>query len=162
MDECCPKWEMVVHRRPAIGLESVSSDGTIAVVSSDFAFWKVGDCDPGVIFDGLADGDTEVLGPHRDVTGFRDELLKRWPDLADVLEPTEHDLREVPEDAAKYVLLTLPVRMLGRLDAIFDLARRYGLSGYSGVAERAFDQGLVHRARIWHAVLIEQDDSCRR
>jgi hypothetical protein len=107
-------------------------------VSSDFAFWKAGEGDPSEIFDGLADGVTETLDPHSDVSGFRSELLKRWPDLVDVLEPTAYDLLEVPEDAAKYVLLTLPVRMLDRLDGIFDLAQQYGLNGYSGVADQAF------------------------
>ena len=108
------------------------------MVSSDFAFWKAGQGDPGEIFDGLADGVTEALDPHSDVSWFRGELLSRWPDLVDVLEPTEDDLLEVPEDGAKYVLLTMPVGMLGRLDGIFDLARGYGLSGYSGVADQAF------------------------
>jgi hypothetical protein len=108
------------------------------VVSSDFAFWKAGHGDPGEIFDSLADGVTEALDPHSDVSEFRGELLKRWPDLVDVLEPTADDLLNVPEDAAKYVLLTLSVRMLDRLDGIYDLARQNGLSGYSGVADQAF------------------------
>ncbi|MFB9181257.1 hypothetical protein ACFFX1_24220 [Dactylosporangium sucinum] len=107
-------------------------------MSSDFAFWKVGDGDPGEIFDGLADGATDTLEPHPDVAGFRSELLWRWPDLVDVLEPSEHDLVDSPEDAAKYVLLTLPVRMLGHLDGIYELARQYKLRGYSGVADEAF------------------------
>jgi hypothetical protein len=36
------------------------------------------------------------------------------------------------------VLLTLPVSMLGHLDGIVELARRYKLHGYSGVADEAF------------------------
>jgi hypothetical protein len=68
-------------------------------MSSDFAFWKAGEGDPGDIYDGLADGITDALVPHA---------------------------------------LTLPVRMLGRLDGIFALARRCGLRGYSGVADEAF------------------------
>ncbi|GAA4732928.1 hypothetical protein Prum_098710 [Phytohabitans rumicis] len=35
----------------------------IAVVSSDFAFWKVGAGDAGEIYDGLADGVTDALTP---------------------------------------------------------------------------------------------------
>ncbi|GAA1403937.1 hypothetical protein ACFQZ4_50540 [Catellatospora coxensis] len=100
-------------------------------MSSDFAFWKAGEGDPGEIFDGLADGVTEGLDPHADVSSFRSELLQRWPDLADVVEPSPYYLLEAPEDDAKYVLLTLPSRMLDRLDEILDLARRRGLSGYS-------------------------------
>ena len=34
---------------------------SIAVVSSDFAFWKAGEGDPGEIFDGLAEGVTAAL-----------------------------------------------------------------------------------------------------
>jgi len=129
-DRCC--------RVPEPSITHGSHDGRVVVVSSDFAFWKAGDGDPGEIFDGLADGVADALDPHSDVADFRSELLKRWPDLVDVLEPTADDLLEVPEDAAKYVLLTLPVRMLDWLDGIFHLARQYGLSGYSGVAGQAF------------------------
>ncbi|MDG4781266.1 hypothetical protein O7614_16575 [Micromonospora sp. WMMD961] len=107
-------------------------------MSSDFAFWRVGEGNPGDIYDGLADGVTDALEPHSDVSWFRSELLSRWPDLVDVLEPTEYDLLDAPEDAAKYVLLTLPVSMLGHLDGIFELARQYKLRGYSGVAGEAF------------------------
>ncbi|GAB3937374.1 hypothetical protein [Micromonospora vulcania] len=107
-------------------------------MSSDFAFWKVGEGDPGEIYDGLAEGVTDGIGACSEVSWFRDELLSRWPDLVDVLEPTEYDLRDAPEDAAKYVLLTLPVSMLGHLDGIFELARQYELRGYSGVAGEAF------------------------
>jgi hypothetical protein len=106
-------------------------------VSSDFAFWKVGEGDAGEIFGGLADGVTEGIEPHSDVSWFRGELLSRWPDLVTVMEPAEADLLEVPEDGAKYVLLTLPVGMLGRLDAIVALARRYRLSSYSGLTGQA-------------------------
>ena len=110
----------------------------IIVVSSDFAFWKGGEGDTGEIYDGLADGFTDALVPHSDVLSFRGEVLSRWPDLVNVLEPTEHDLLDSPGDGAKYVLLTLPVRMLGYLDGIFELARKYNLRGYSGVADEAF------------------------
>ncbi|GIF22297.1 hypothetical protein BJ973_002621 [Actinoplanes tereljensis] len=107
-------------------------------MSSDFAFWKVCRGDPGEVFDGLADGLTGALEASTDVFGFREQLLTRWPDLVDVLEPAVEDLLDVPGNAAKYVLLTLPVGMLGRLDDIFELAGRYELSGYSGVADEAF------------------------
>jgi hypothetical protein len=107
-------------------------------MSSDFAFWKRGEGDPGEIFDALADGVTEALEPHSDVSWFRGELLSRWPELVDVLEPTEADLVETPEDGAKYVLLTLPVSLLDHLDAIYELAREYKLHGFSGVADEAF------------------------
>lgn len=65
-------------------------------MSSDFAFWKVGTGNAADIYDGLADGVTDVLQPHSDVSWFRAELLSRWPELVDVLEPTEYDLRDEP------------------------------------------------------------------
>lgn len=113
-------------------------DDRIIVVSSDFAFWKVGRGNPGEIFDDLADGITDAIEPHSDVSRFRGELLSRWPGLVDVLEPAGHDLLDAPEDAARYVLLTLPRGMLDHLEDIFALARRYSLRGYSGVADEAF------------------------
>jgi hypothetical protein len=107
-------------------------------MSSDFAFWKRGAGDPGEIFDDLAEGITDTLEPRSDVSWFRGELLARWPDLVDVLEPAELDLAGTPEDGAKYVLLTLPVSMLDHLDAIYALAGEHKLHGYSGVADAAF------------------------
>ncbi|MET8550791.1 hypothetical protein ABZ356_00190 [Micromonospora zamorensis] len=56
----------------------------------------------------------------------------------DVLEPDEYDLADAPDDAAKYVLLTLPAGMLSHLDGIYELARQHRLRGYSGVAGEAF------------------------
>lgn len=64
--------------------------------------------------------------------------MSRWPELVDVVEPTESDLLDEPTDGAKYVLLTLPVTMLDHRDAIFELARSHRLRGYSGVAGDAF------------------------
>jgi hypothetical protein len=107
-------------------------------MSSDFAFWKQADGDPEEIYDGLAEGVTDALEPHSDVSWFRGELLRRWPGIIDFMEPTELDLAEMPEDGAKYVMLTLPVRMLDHLDAIYELAREYKLHGYSGVAGEPF------------------------
>jgi hypothetical protein len=107
-------------------------------MSSDFAFWKQGSGDPEAIFDDLAEGITDALEPHSDVTVFRGELLSRWPELVDVLEPDDEDVAETPEDGAKYVLLTLPVSLLDHLDAIYELAAEYKLHGYSGVAGEAF------------------------
>ncbi|WP_445518104.1 hypothetical protein [Streptomyces sp. NEAU-174] len=46
----------------------------------------------------------QVVSP--DVLRFREELLTRWPDVDDVLEPSRFDLEEEPDDAGKYVLLT--------------------------------------------------------
>lgn len=103
-------------------------------VSSDFGFWKRGVGDPERIFDKLAEGDTSDLVASPDVLRFREELLARWPDIEDVLEPSRFDLEEEPDDAGKYVLLTLSVRHLDYLPEILDMANRSGLVGFSGVA----------------------------
>lgn len=103
-------------------------------MSSDFGFWKYGKGDPEWIFDRLAEGDTESLTSSADVLRFRDELLARWPDMRDVLEPSEFDLQECPEDSQKYVLLTLSVKQLDYLSEVLSMAKRTGLVGFSGVA----------------------------
>ncbi|MEV6816309.1 hypothetical protein [Micromonospora sp. NPDC051296] len=104
-------------------------------MSSDFGFWKRGLGDPGEIFDGLAEGDTANLAPSPDVLRFREELLARWPDMVHVLEPSDDDVAENPEDASKYVLLTLSVRQLDQLSEVLSMAERNGLVGFSGVAD---------------------------
>ncbi|MEU8800910.1 hypothetical protein [Spirillospora sp. NPDC048819] len=54
--------------------------------------------------------------------------------MSDFLEPSRFDLEEEPDDAGKYVLLTLSVRQLDYLPDILDMAKRNGLVGFSGVA----------------------------
>lgn len=103
-------------------------------MSSDFGFWKSGTGDPEEIFDNVAEGDTSNLTSSSAVLQFREELLSRWPDLIDVLEPAADDLEESPDDASKYVLLTLAVRQLDYLDEVLSMATMHGLVGYSGVA----------------------------
>ncbi|MGW7031477.1 hypothetical protein ACWGFX_30510 [Streptomyces xanthophaeus] len=103
-------------------------------MSSDFGFWKRSTGDPEEVFDSIAEGDTGDLAVSPDVLRFREELLTRWPDVEDVLEPSRFDLEEEPDDAGKYVLLTLSVRQLDYLAEILDMAKRNGLVGFSGVA----------------------------
>ncbi len=103
-------------------------------MSTDFGFWKHSADDPGEVFDDLAEGNTGDLVVSPDVLRFRQELLARWPDLVDVLEPSGDDLADAPDDAGKYVLLTLSVRQLDHLADILDLAKRNDLVGFSGVA----------------------------
>ncbi|MFD4997936.1 hypothetical protein [Streptomyces buecherae] len=103
-------------------------------MSSDFGFWKCGVGGPEETFDNLAEGDTGDLVVSPDVLQFREELLTRWPDLEDVLEPSQFDLEEEPDDAGKYVLLTLSVRQLDYLPGILEMAKGNGLVGFSGVA----------------------------
>ncbi|MFJ8248610.1 hypothetical protein [Streptomyces sp. NPDC094466] len=103
-------------------------------MSSDFGFWKRSTGGPEEVFDGLAEGDTRGLSVSPDVLRFREELLAKWPDVEDVLEPSRFDLEEEPDDAGKYVLLTLSVRHLDYLPEILDMAKKSGLVGFSGVA----------------------------
>lgn len=104
-------------------------------MSSDFAFWARASGEPGEVFDALADGDTTALEPSDSVRAFRETLITRWPDIVDVLEPSQFDLDETPDDIQKYVLLTLPVRLLDLLPEVLSIAREHGLTGYSGVAD---------------------------
>ncbi|MCL8016636.1 hypothetical protein [Streptomyces sp. AS02] len=103
-------------------------------MSSDFGFWKRSTGGPEEVFDNLAEGDTGDLAVSPDVLRFREELLTRWPDVEAVLEPSRFDLEEEPDDAGKYVLLTLSVRQLDYLPEILDMAKRNGLVGFSGAA----------------------------
>lgn len=103
-------------------------------MSTDFAFWKDGSGDPLEIFDDLAEGETGRLVANSAVLRFREELLSRLPDVKDEMSPPDFELEDNPEDAEKYVLLTLGYRQLGYLDDILDLAKAHGLVGYSGVA----------------------------
>ncbi|MDT0380883.1 hypothetical protein RM572_19195 [Streptomyces sp. DSM 42041] len=103
-------------------------------MSSDFGFWKRSSGNPEEVFDSLDEGVTGDLVVSPDVLRFREELLARWSDVDDVLEPSRFDLEEEPDDAGKYVLLTLSVRQLDYLPEILDMAKRNGLVGFSGVA----------------------------
>jgi hypothetical protein len=100
-------------------------------MSSDFAFWKEVDGDPDELFNQLSAGQTGGLRESVDVWQFRTALLRRWPDLRGVLDPDDSE----PADRSKYVLLTLPLKFLGRLEEIIELSREYELVGYSGVGE---------------------------
>ena len=102
-------------------------------VSSDYAFWKQITRDPDVVFDQLAEGEVSGLHPHPDVLRFRRQLLSRWPDLENTLEPDAEDVAAWPELAEHYVLLTLSYRQLEHLDDILGIARELHLSGFSGV-----------------------------
>ena len=104
-------------------------------MTMDFAFWKTPVPDPGSVFDRLAERDTTGLDESDDVINFRANLLERWPDLVDELEPPDYHLAQNPADRSKYVLLTLSVESGELWPQILELARHYELVGYSGVAD---------------------------
>jgi hypothetical protein len=62
-------------------------------VSYDLYFWPSGAAEnPRRLADRLADEKTGALVPDERVLAFRAELLRRWPDLADMIAPWHHDL----------------------------------------------------------------------
>lgn len=70
--------------------------------------------------------------------GFRVELLLRWPDLADSVEPPELDYElGVPSDLSRYVLLTMHVTKSDRIPSMISLALASGLAGYGPQHETA-------------------------
>ena len=104
-------------------------------MSSDFAFWKAVPGDPEEIYDKVCEGITDGLLASGDVLRFRQELLRRFPDVKDELQPGDFDLAENPEDAEKYVVLTLSYgRLRDTFGEVLDLAKVHGLVGFSGVA----------------------------
>jgi hypothetical protein len=109
-------------------------------VSYDLYFWPTGvAAEPGPLADRLADEDADGLAADERVLAFRAELLRRWPELADMIAPWHHDLdwRQPwgPTDLAdRYVALTLPFgwRGTGELPA---LAHVHGLDCYDPQGE---------------------------
>ena len=96
-------------------------------MSSDFAFWKAIPGDPEQIYDPFCEGITTGLLANADVLRFREELLRRLPELKDELSPAEFE----PEDIDKYVVLTLAYRSVHNLDEILDLAEVSAGPAYS-------------------------------
>ena len=62
-------------------------------MSFDLYFWPSGAAkNPRRLADRLADEKADALVPDRRVLAFRAELLRRWPELADMIAPWHHDL----------------------------------------------------------------------
>ncbi|WP_203934670.1 hypothetical protein [Virgisporangium ochraceum] len=101
----------------------------------DLYFWPSGAAEDVVeLADRLAEEEADVLAPDPRVLAFRADLLRRWPDLADRIEPWHGDLEwRLPAGrtdlAERYVLLTLPYGWHGTHDLPV-LAARYGLDCY--------------------------------
>lgn len=56
-------------------------------VSVDLCFWASGDGDVKELYEDAADGIDHTFAASARVLEFRTELLRRWPDLADKVEP---------------------------------------------------------------------------
>ncbi|MEU8390329.1 hypothetical protein [Micromonospora sp. NPDC048843] len=62
-------------------------------MSYDLYFWPSGAAeDPRQLADRLADESADGLVPNARVLAFRAEVLRRWPDLADMIAPWHDDL----------------------------------------------------------------------
>ncbi|SCG38105.1 hypothetical protein GA0070614_0475 [Micromonospora coxensis] len=88
----------------------------------------------------LADEDADGLVPDEQVLTFRAELLRRWPDLADVIAPWHHDLgwRRPwgPTDLAdRFVAVSLSYGW-NDTNALAALASAYGLDSYDPQSEQ--------------------------
>jgi hypothetical protein len=66
---------------------------TLLSVSHDLYFWPTGVAvEPGRLADQLAEEEADGLAADERVLAFRAELLRRWPELTDMIAPWHHDL----------------------------------------------------------------------
>lgn len=104
-------------------------------MSYDLYFWPSGAAeDPRELADQLADEEADGLASDRRVLAFRAELLRRWPDLADMIAPWHDDLdwRQPwgrTDIADRFVGVTLPYGW-EHISALPALAGSYGLDSY--------------------------------
>jgi hypothetical protein len=115
-------------------------------VSYDLYFWPSGVAgDPRRLAGRLAEEKVGKLVPDQRVLAFRAELLRRWPDLADMIAPWHHDL--APRQpwgrtdlADRFVGVTLPYRWAD-ISALPALAGAFGLDAYDPQAEQLLSSG---------------------
>jgi hypothetical protein len=103
-------------------------------MSWDFYFWKTSiEKDPAAVADQLAEHQADCVAGDDRVLGFRTEVLRRWPDLANRIEPWHTDLGTMPSGqtdlADRFVILTLRYGWPDQ-PALVALARDYGLFCY--------------------------------
>jgi hypothetical protein len=109
-------------------------------VSYDLYFWPTGVAvEPGPLADELAEEEADGLAADERVLAFRAELLRRWPELADMIAPWHHDLdwRQPwgrTDLADRFVTLTLPFRWTDTA-VLPVLAHAHGLDCYDPQAE---------------------------
>lgn len=105
-------------------------------MSYDVYFWKVAKGETYDVYEELANEEVESVEPSPDVLRFREQLLTRWPELADRISPWAADLGwRQPwdrEDLAPYFVgLTLSHSTTETtLRAIIDLANAHTLITY--------------------------------
>ncbi|MGC5052435.1 hypothetical protein ACLQ2S_13380 [Micromonospora sp. DT48] len=110
-------------------------------MSYDLYFWPSGAAEyPRRLADRLADERADALVADERVLAFRAELLRRWPDLVDMIAPWHHDLggRQPwgrADLADRFVGVTLPYGWEGT-SALPFLAGAYGLDSYDPQSEQ--------------------------
>ncbi|HET6760097.1 MAG TPA: hypothetical protein VFH20_12545 [Propionibacteriaceae bacterium] len=115
-------------------------------MSYDLYFWpSAATRNPRRLADRLADEEADGLVPDRRVLAFRAELLRRWPDLADMIAPWHHDLgwRQPwgrTDLADRFLGVTLPYGWEGT-NALPALAGAYGLDSYDPQSEQLVAAG---------------------
>jgi len=121
-------------------------------VSYDIYFWPSGAAkNPRRLAYRLADEKVDGLVPDQHVLAFRAELLRRWPDLADMIAPWHHDLgwRQPwgrTDLADRFVGLTLP-HGWEATSALPVLAGAYGLDSYDPQSEQLVSPGSLPQDR---------------
>lgn len=121
---------------------------TLLRVSYELYLWPSGAAkNPRRLADWLADEKSDGLVPDKRVLAFRAELLRRWPDLADMIAPWHHDLgwRQPwgrPDLADRFVGVSLPYGWEGT-SALPVLAGAYGLDSYDPQSEQLVSPGSL-------------------
>jgi hypothetical protein len=109
-------------------------------VSYDLHFWPTGVAvEPGRLADELAEEHADRLAADERVLAFRAEILRRWPELADMIAPWHHDLDwrrpwGRTDLADRFVTLTLPFGWRDTV-ALPVLAHAHGLDCYDPQAD---------------------------
>ncbi len=102
-------------------------------MSYDVSFWSGARAPGSEVLDALEEGEYDVVAPSPALPLLRRELLRRWPELDDVLEtaPEEPDA----DGTLRCLTLTLPFARLDLLPAVLDVARAHGLEAYDPQAD---------------------------
>ena len=100
-------------------------------MSLDFCFWHTGFGEPAALYEQAAEGEYSEFVPSQPVVDFRAELIARWPEIEDFLEPLEYDpVADEHGDISRCVIVALPLGRSNLAPAVTELALSFGLRGY--------------------------------
>ncbi|MGW0506090.1 hypothetical protein [Micromonospora sp. NPDC003241] len=134
-------------------------------MSYDLYFWPSGAAeDPGRLADRLADETANGLVSDERVLAFRAELLRRWPDLADMIFPWHHDLDwRQPwgriDLADRFVGVNLPYGWEGTT-VLPSLASLYGLDSYDPQSGQLLTPRLLPQDSTVQDDVVAQVEGC--